>query len=223
MSRRILSPFMQTYDRLPDALPIFPLANALLLPAGRLPLNIFEPRYLNMIEDAMLGERLIGMIQPKPEATTIKSASNPNLYETGCAGRISDYSETEDGRLEIVLSGLCRYTIQSELSGVRGYRIVKPDWSAFKSDYDEPQEPEQAIFDGFKRTLETFLQQREIPADWKIFDKLSTSSLISSLVNVLPIDSADRQMLLEADSLEGRIRTFSAILEGNVSSSQVRH
>ena len=223
MNSRALSPFMQTFESLPDALPIFPLANALLLPAGRLPLNIFEPRYLNMIEDAMLGERLVGMIQPTPEPTTIQSVSTPKLYEIGCAGSITDYAETEAGRLEIILSGLCRFTIKNELSGVRGYRLIKPDWSAFVDDYLQAKEPTADILGTFKSALEHFLHQRNIPADWELFQKLSTNSLVSSLVNVLPLDTEDRQMLLEANTLESRIRTFTAILEGSVSSSQTRH
>ena len=223
MSNRAISPFTQTFDKLPRALPIFPLANALLLPAGHLPLNIFEPRYLNMIEDAMSGERLIGMIQPKPEPTTIQSASAPTLFETGCAGRITDYAETHDGRLEIVLSGLCRFTILSELSTTRGYRLITPDWAPFEADYEQIFEPSSQALHTFKSSLEHFLKQRQIPTEWDIFEKLDTHSLICSLVNVLPIDTNDRQMLLEADSLDSRIRIFTAILDGNVSNSTTRH
>ena len=223
MSNRAISPFTQTFDKLPRALPIFPLANALLLPTGHLPLNIFEPRYLNMIEDAMAGDRLIGMIQPKPEPATIRSASTPTLFETGCAGRITDYAETHDGRLEIVLSGLCRFTIISELSTTRGYRLITPDWAPFEADYEKIVEPSSQAFHTFKSSLEHFLKQRQIPAEWDIFEKLDTNSLICSLVNVLPIDTNDRQMLLEADSLDSRIRIFTAILDGNVSSSTTRH
>ena len=117
------SPFMQAYDQLPDTLPVFPLPNAVILPGGYLPLNIFEPRYLNMLEDAMASHRLIGMIQPRDDNT------QPALYQFGCAGRISRYEETRDGCLEIMLSGLCRYEIKQEITTTRGYRLIIPDWS----------------------------------------------------------------------------------------------
>ena len=117
-----------TYQ-LPDVLPVFPLANAVVLPGGYLPLNIFEPRYLNMVQDAMEGHRLVGMVQPRDDST------KPELYQVGCAGRVTRYYETQDGRLEIVLSGLCRFRIGEELSTTRGYRLIKPDWSEFEIDY----------------------------------------------------------------------------------------
>ncbi len=223
MSERLLSPFMQSFDQLPNSLPIFPLPNALLTPGGRLPLNIFEPRYLNMVSDAMKNDRLIGMVQPKPQPKTIRDASTPAIFETGCAGRISDYSETEDGRLEIVLSGLCRFTVSEEVSSIRGYRVVVPDWSAFANDYQPIDEPNEMVYDAFTNALRNFLDGHDMPADWDLFEKLSTNSLISSLMNVLPIETSERQILLEADTLESRMRAFTAILAGNVSDSQTRH
>ncbi len=221
--KRIISPFTQAYEQLPKSLPIFPLANALLTPDARLPLNIFEPRYLNMIADALRGDRLIGMVQPKPEPTTIRDASAPTIYEIGCAGRITDYAETDDGRIEIILSGLCRFAIRSELTSKRGYRVIEADWSAFAADYDEIEEPSADIYDAFINALRHFLESNDMPADWDLFKKLSTSSLVSSLVNVIPIETSERQILLEADTLESRIRAFTAILAGTVSTSQTRH
>ena len=119
MSR--LSPFVQPFEQLPPTLPVFPLSSAVVLPATNLPLNIFEPRYLNMVQDAIESHRLIGMIQPRYDT------ANPGLYQVGCAGRITRYAETNDGRLEIALTGLCRFTIGEELSTTCGYRLVKPD------------------------------------------------------------------------------------------------
>ncbi len=223
MKVRALSPFAQIFEQLPHTLPIFPLPNALLIPGGRLPLNIFEHKYLNMIADAMSNDALVGMIQPKPEPATLRSADKPSLYEIGCAGRITDYSETDDGRLEIVLSGLCRFAVKEELSSVRGYRVIRPDWSAFRQDYERITEPSDLVINEFMHTLRAFLEGHNMPADWDVFEKLSTNSLISSLMNVLPIDTGDRQTLLEANSLERRILTFTAILNGTVSRSQTCH
>ncbi len=223
MTKRVISPFLQVFEQLPKTLPIFPLPNALLVPAGRLPLNIFEPRYLNMIQDALRHDALVGMIQTRPEPTTIKDAASPAVYDVGCAGRISDYSETEDGRLEIVLSGACRFAIKEELDAIRGYRVVVPDWAPFAKDYDAIIEPSKEVFNEFSAALKGFLDGNDMPADWEIFEKLSTNSLVSSLMNVLPIDTNDRQLLLEADNLESRVRAFTAILTGSVSASQLRH
>lgn len=223
MSQRVTSPFMQGFEQLPSSLPIFPLPNALLTPGGRLPLNIFESRYLKMVRDAMKTEHLIGMIQPKPEPATIRFANTPAIYETGCVGRITDYSETDDGRLEIVLSGLCRFTVKEEIDSTRGYRVVIPDWAEFEADFNAIVEPTSAVTDAFINALRHFLDSHNMPADWDLFEKLSINSLVNSLINVLPIDIGERQILLEADTLENRVRTFTAILAGSVSDSQTRH
>src|SRR5438874_3440975 len=140
---------------LPAILPIFPLAGVLLLPRGRLPLNIFEPRYLAMTRDALAGERLIGMVQPSDPAT---SGSNPTVYPTGCAGRITSFSETEDGRFLITLTGTCRFRIREELPLLEGYRRVVPEWSEFARDLESENEP---AFDRERlmRGLRAYFQQ----------------------------------------------------------------
>ena len=125
-----LSPFMQTFDRLPATLPIFPLHNAMMFPGGNLPLNIFEPRYVNMLQDAMRSDQLVGMIQSRDES------GKPDLFKVGCAGRVTRYEENDDGRIEIILTGLCRFQVQEELASTRGYRLIVPDWSAYACDYD---------------------------------------------------------------------------------------
>ncbi|GAA6139214.1 LON peptidase substrate-binding domain-containing protein [Arenicella sp. 4NH20-0111] len=222
-SNRQLSPFEQTFEQLPTTLPIFPLPNALLVPGGKLPLNIFETRYLNMINDALRGDRLVGMVQPRPEPKNIKDAATPSVFEIGCAGRIIDYSETQDGRIEIVLNGICRFSITEEVSSIRGYRMVLPDWDPFKNDYLADKEPAKATVEIFINALRSFLDGHDMPADWELFEKLSTNDLVNSLMNVLPIETGERQILLESSSLDTRIRTFTAILAGTVSDSQTRH
>ncbi|MBX2849227.1 MAG: LON peptidase substrate-binding domain-containing protein [Acidiferrobacterales bacterium] len=223
MNQRVTSPFTQSFEQLPNSLPIFPLPNALLVPGGRLPLNIFEPRYLNMVRDALKNDYLIGMVQPKPQPKTVSNAGNPAVFEVGCAGRITDYSETEDGRLEIVLSGICRFTVSQEVSSLRGYRMIVPDWQPFAKDYEQLVDPSTEIMDDFNTALKGFLDGHDMPADWELFEKLSVNSLISSLMNVLPLETSERQLLLESENLESRVRAFTAILAGNVSNSQTRH
>src|SRR5215831_831746 len=123
---------------LPTIIPIFPLTGVLLLPRGRLPLNIFEPRYLAMTRDALAGERLIGMVQPSDPTA---SGSNPPVYPTGCAGRITSFSETDDGRFLITLTGACRFRIREELPLLEGYRRVVPEWNGFARDLGNEDEP----------------------------------------------------------------------------------
>src|SRR5580704_1987106 len=146
---------------LPTMLPIFPLTGVLLLPRGRLPLNIFEPRYLAMTRDALAGERLIGMVQPSDPAA---SSSNPPVYPVGCAGRITSFAETEDGRFLITLTGTSRFRITEELPLLEGYRRVVPDWSGFARDLANEEEPD---FDRERlmRGLKAYFQHHQISAD----------------------------------------------------------
>src|SRR6266446_4748684 len=142
---------------LPLVLPIFPLAGVLLLPRGRLPLNIFEPRYLAMTRDALAGERLIGMVQPSDPRV---AGDNPPVYPTGCAGRLTQFSETDDGRFLITLTGVSRFRIREELPLLSGYRRVIPDWQQFADDRASAGEP------GFDRArlirgLKSYFAQRQ--------------------------------------------------------------
>lgn len=211
------SPFMQAYDQLPDTLPVFPLPNAVILPVGYLPLNIFEPRYLNMLEDAMSSHRLIGMIQPRDDNP------QPALYQVGCAGRVSRYEETRDGRLEIMLSGLCRFAIKQEITTTRGYRLIIPDWSNFSSDYEEQQQPDPQSTLSFNGMVRSYFKQNNMDADWGLLEKLSVEELVNSLINYLPLSIEDKQMLIETDTLVNRITVFTAILESDSTESGVKH
>src|SRR5918911_1885434 len=150
---------------LPDMLPIFPLTGVLLLPRGRLPLNIFEPRYLAMTRDALGGERLIGMIQPSdPQREPGLGGMNPPVYPVGCAGRITQFAETDDGRFLITLTGVSRFRIVEELPLLSGYRRVIPDWMPFAADREIPDAPQ---FDRARlvRGLKGFFNQRQLSAD----------------------------------------------------------
>lgn len=214
---RKLSPFMQHFEQLPSALPVFPLPNAIIMPGSNLPLNIFEPRYLNLFEDALKTHHLVGMVQPRDDS------SRPTLYEVGCAGRITRYAETSDGRLEVALTGLCRFRIVEELTTTRGYRMVKPDWQPFIIDYDTSSEPSKSDGLAFRTAMRGYLEQRDMQADWEVLDKLSSEELVNSLVSVLPLGIEDKQMLMETDTLSHRVQAFTAILENKNKPSAVKH
>jgi Lon protease-like protein len=194
---------------LPAILPIFPLTGVLLLPRGRLPLNIFEPRYLAMTRDALAGERLIGMVQPSdPKA----SGDNPPVYPTGCAGRITTFAETEDGRFLITLTGTCRFRIREELPLLEGYRRVVPEWSGFIRDLDDEIEP-ALDRERLVRGLKAYFQQHEISADWDAIGSVPGERLVTSVAMVCPFEPSEKQALLEAADLNERARLLTAIVE----------
>ncbi len=212
-----LSPFMQHFEQLPNTLPVFPLTNAVVMPGGHLPLNIFEPRYINMLQDAMENHRLIGMIQPRDESP------KPDLYKIGCAARITRYEETNDGRLEISLTGLCRFEIKDEIVTTRGYRLVVPDWSKFSMDYEEQAEPDAVTQKLFINALKAYFNQTDMKLDWKVMEKLDAENLLSALFYFLNLSDEDKQMMIEIDTVEQRIKALTAILESNNKISEIRH
>jgi len=193
---------------LPDILPIFPLTGVLLLPRGRLPLNIFEPRYLAMTRDAMERERLIGMVQPTDPP--IREA-NPAIYPTGCAGHISSFSETEDGRILITLTGVSRFRVKEELPLLSGYRRVVAEWD----DFAEDRNPDEAGFDRSRLTLglRNFFTQRQVQADWSAIDQAPGEHLVTSIAMMCPFAPSEKQALLEARTLDERARLLTALIE----------
>jgi len=209
--------FAQTFEQLPSTLPIFPLRNAVFLPGGFLPLNIFEPRYLNMVQDAMRGDQLIGMIQPR------ENAEQSDLYDIGCAGRVIRYEETDDGRIQILLAGLCRFTIDLELPTTRGYRLVQPDWSNFAEDFNTPPQPDAEALLSFKGVLRAYLEQNELNVDWDQLNEIDTEDMVNSLFNALPIASQDKQILIETNTLANRIVAFTAILKDAIEEPSALH
>jgi uncharacterized protein len=199
---------------LPEILPIFPLTGVLLLPRGRLPLNIFEPRYLAMTKDALSGERLIGMVQPSDPQQDNRGGgdANPPVYPTGCAGRITAFAETDDGRYLITLTGVSRFRIRDELPLLSGYRRVVPDWQAFAQDLDAPGAT-GFDRDRFIRGLKGFFAQRQISADWEAIDKAAGEHLITSIAMLCPFAPSEKQALLEAADLDERARLLIALVE----------
>ena len=200
---------------LPETIPIFPLTGVLLLPRGRLPLNIFEPRYLAMTKDALGGERLIGMVQPSdPQQGDNRGGgtANPPVYPVGCAGRITAFSETDDGRYLITLTGVSRFRIKQELPLLSGYRRVVADWAPFVQDRDAHVEPG---FDRerFARALKGYFAQRQISADWDAIEKAPAEHLLTSIAMLCPFAPSEKQALLEAADLEQRAELLVALIE----------
>jgi uncharacterized protein len=205
--------FDPSFEELPATLPIFPLTGVLLLPSGRLPLNIFEPRYLAMTRAALAADRIIGMIQPtEPE----RPGQPPALYGVGCAGRIIAFSETEDGRYLITLDGLLRFDVKRELAtSADGYRRAEPDYAPFRADLTEEDQPELDR-PRLMRALKGFFQRQGISGDWDAIDKTSDRLLVISLAMVCPFHPEEKQALLEAPSATERGRILTALLEMSV-------
>jgi Lon protease-like protein len=204
-------------DDLPRTLGLFPLTGVLLLPRGHLPLNVFEPRYLALVESALSGSRLIGMIQPtENEEKTLK----PALSAIGCAGRITSYRETEDGRYLITLTGICRFRVVEELDTPASFRAAKPDFSPFAGDLAERDEQDFPR-DRLLAALNDYLQRRELKADWKSVMNAPAETLVNALAMLCPFEPNEKQALLEAPEWTDRVSTLLALLEmaGTVSGS----
>jgi hypothetical protein len=198
-------------EDLPDAFPVFPLEGALLLPGGRLPLNIFEPRYLAMTEDAMAAGRLFGMIQPDrlaPEGPT-----GPALFRVGCLGRVVSFSEADDGRYLITLAGLVRFAVTEELSLHRGYRRVRADLARFAADLEA--EPPQPGFDrtGLIAALRAYFASRSIEANWDAIGRMPDDTLVTTLCMVCPFEAPEKQALLEAPTPAERASALGVLLQ----------
>lgn len=196
---------------LPQLIPIFPLDGALLLPGGELPLQIFEPRYLNMVDDVMAGDRVIGMIQTKGGDRT-----RPTLADVGCLGRITSYAETADGRYLITLTGVCRFTPGEELNLTTPYRQVRASYDRFADDLaaeDEKAEAPAEIRDRFAKALKRYLNHRELDIDWETATTAPLEPLVNSLAMGLPFDPAEKQALLEAPHLTDRFEALTTLLE----------
>ncbi|WP_395672337.1 LON peptidase substrate-binding domain-containing protein [Phenylobacterium sp.] len=205
-----MAPYRRIAD-LPQVIPVFPLDGALLLPGGELPLQIFEPRYLNMIDDVMAGDRVIGMVQTRPGG----DRSRPALADVGCAGRITSYAETSDGRYLITLTGVCRFEPGEELPVRAPYRQLRAAYDRFEADLAEDEETDamEEARERFGRALKRYLNRRELDIDWETAAAAPLQALVNSLAMGLPFDPAEKQALLEAPDLPGRFETLTALLE----------
>ncbi|MBP5857983.1 LON peptidase substrate-binding domain-containing protein [Marivibrio halodurans] len=205
-----MSRYDPAFEDLPASIPVFPLSGVLLLPRGMLPLNIFEPRYLNMIEDALKADRMIGMIQPS--ATPARSDKEPPLYAMGCAGRIVAFEETDDGRFLVSLKGVARFTVAEEMPTTRGYRRVRPDWTGFETDLEEASHGAVERKKLFK-SLKSFFKAQEIEASWDALNETPDERLVNSLAMICPFEASEKQALLEAPSLKERAEVLTALVE----------
>ncbi|MFZ5780478.1 MAG: LON peptidase substrate-binding domain-containing protein [Pseudomonadota bacterium] len=212
-------PFDPTFEQLPETLPIFPLSGTLLLPGGRLPLNIFEPRYLAMVFDALAGHRMIGMVQPLQPGGFAGDGlptddGPPKVHRIGCAGRIVSFSETDDGRLMIVLGGVCRFEIVRELEPAQGgYRRVSSVFSPFRADLDHADEHPELDRERLMAALAAFFRTRNLSTDWEAVKRAADANLVTSLSMVLPFGPAEKQALLEAADSSARAKLLIALLE----------
>ncbi|MDR9393592.1 LON peptidase substrate-binding domain-containing protein [Roseovarius sp. SYSU LYC5161] len=195
---------------LPDTIPIFPLPGALLLPRSRLPLHLFEPRYLAMLDDALkTSERLVGMIQPNE----VPGRGGNGLHSIGCVGRVTQFSETEDSRYMITLTGISRFRLVEEVNGFTPYRRAKVSWNGFERDLGPPDADPRFDRAGFLKLLERYFQIRELETDWDSLKEADDELLVNSLAMLLGFEPEDKQALLEAPSLSTRRETLVTLLE----------
>jgi len=202
-----------TLSDLPETVAIFPLSGALLLPSGNMPLNVFEPRYLAMIDDAVRTHRVIGMIQPRFDIDPPTDENeDPLLCDVGCLGRITAYQETGDGRLMINLAGVSRFRLMEELPMQDGYRVAKV--AGFLDDLADSQEAARAVDrDGLLETFKEFLEANDMQADWEGVSEASNETLVNTLSMLSPYGPAEKQALLEAPDLKTRAETLVAMTE----------
>lgn len=199
----------RTLKDLPESIPVFPLDGALLLPRADLPLNIFEPRYLAMVEDALKGDRFIGMIQTAGAG----SDSRPSMMNIGCAGRISAFQEAPDGKLLITLTGVCRFSVAEEIEVDTPYRRVKPNFRDFEVDLVSDRGANEVNRPALMQAFRDYLTANNLNADWDEINATSTEVLVNTLSLLAPYPPRDKQALLEAPDLKTRADVLVALTE----------
>src|SRR5688572_10754918 len=197
---------------LTDIIPVFPLPGALLLPRGQMPLNIFEPRYVAMVDDALRsGHRLIGMIQP--ESADPAADMKPSLYKIGCVGRITQIAETGDGRYLLQLTGIVRFRIEEELAVSTPYRQCRVLYAPFTDDFTARKGEDEVDRESLLRALSNFLKANELNADWEGIENAPNEALVNALAMMSPYGAAEKQALLEAPDLKTRAEILVAVTE----------
>ncbi len=196
---------------LPTKLPVFPLSNFIIFPKTTVPLNIFEPRYIDMINDSMQSDKLIGMIQPK---NSLDKKNRPQLYEIGCAGKITSFNETEDGRFLIELKGLTRFKNVKEIETEKKYRILEVSYENFYQDLiNEKEEIKFSDLELIFKDLKSLFEKRGFIINWKALEKQSLDETINALAMASPFTLEEKQILLEAKNLDLRKNKIAEILK----------
>lgn len=204
---------------LPQALPMFPLRGVILLPGSQLPLNVFEPRYLAMLDDAISGARLIGIVQPEEGAEESPRGPKVALKKVGCAGRVTAYQELEDGRLMITLTGIARFSLRDEVAGEQPYRTFGVDWTRFAQDLTDVDGEADLDRERLMRVLKAYLDAHKLRADWKAISTAPSEQLINALCVSSPFGPEEKQALLEAVSVRDRGEVLMALAEMEIAAS----
>ncbi len=205
-----VQPISKSKATLPPTIPLFPLSGALLLPTGQLPLNIFEPRYLRMVDDALGAGRTIGMIQPKDIGPRQEP---PQLYDVGCAGRITSFAESGDGRYMITLTGVRRFRLQEEVNPDEAYRTATVDWNAFDIDAHKDLSGEHVDREAFLEIMSDYLDAESLKTDWDAVEDAQIDALVVSLAMGCPFAPNEKQALLEAQTVADRAECLMALME----------
>jgi Lon protease-like protein len=200
---------------MPKALPLFPLRGAILLPRASLTLNVFEPRYLALVDHALAGDRLIGVVQPAPEAGSVESPAGKifPLRQVGCAGRISAFTENEDGRVVVSLAGISRFNIVEAVDGETPFRIARVKFSSYARDFVAGYGEDDVDRAQLVATLKTYLTANNLHADWDRINAASTERLVNTLSILSPYGPEEKQCLLEAPDLRARAEALVALAE----------
>ena len=217
----MLYSFDKKYEDLPKSIPLFPLNKVLLLPRAKLPLNLFENRYLHMFDYALENGRYIGMVQPSEELKKTASIKSPSLYKIGCAGFVTAFSQTNDSRYEIILEGVCRFKIKKELELMNGFRRADVEWSRFKSDFKIEILKSKDIRKEFLEMLKPFLEKMSMNVDWEMIEGTNDEDLINTISMCCPFDVNEKQALLEAISLEDRKEVLASLIQMNLNKNNM--
>ncbi len=203
----------RTAADLPASLPVFPLQGCILLPRSSLPLNIFEPRYLAMADDVIAGNRIVGIVQPLGAQEESPQSKGHPLRQTGCAGRLSAFSETEDGRLLVTLTGICRFDITGESKTPKPYRICDANYAPYLKDLVRGHGQNAVDWPRLLEVLKTYLEARKLSADWDSIQRSPAELLINTLSMISPYGPEEKQALLEAPDLKTRAEILMALAE----------
>ncbi|GAB6048882.1 LON peptidase substrate-binding domain-containing protein [Methyloparacoccus murrellii] len=206
--------FTPGFESLPDVLPLFPLSEAIVMPGCHLPLNIFEPRYIEMTLDSLKTHRLIGMIQPEPDRP-----EEAPLYRIGTAGRIVSFNELPDGRLLTVLLGVSRFDLRQEIAVTTSYRQAEVDWQRFRSDLEAAGEQQGYDRSRLMSLLKTYFDRKGLQTDWSALEQVPVPQLVNLMASQLPLANAEKQVLVEAVTPEERVFRFMHLLEFDVTHS----